>query len=81
MTAPFTVTIHDVEKAGMAIFEHRKTMAKDGEARYRVPMMYREYTWAGLPATQKVYHCDMAVAALTAVGIACPNSPAFVEPA
>ena len=77
---PFTASAADIEKAGQAVFKFRQRAAKDTDGRYRQPMMYAEHTWTALPPTVKVYYCDMAVIALTAVGIACPNTPVFTEP-
>lgn len=69
----------DIEAVAKAIFYLRCKLANDVEPRHRHPMLYRDYKWADLPASEKAYYCDMAIASLTTIGISCPKAPVFEQ--
>lgn len=72
MTLPsIRATEADVLKGAQAVFELRKRQVTDPAPEHRHPMTYKDYRWPDLPASEKVYYCDMAIAALNSFGVTC----------
>lgn len=61
----------DVLKGAKAIFELRKKMVNDPDPAHRHPMLYKEYGWEALPASERIYYCDMSIANFTSFGVTC----------
>lgn len=61
----------DILKGAKAIFELRKKMVNDPDPAHRHPMLYKEYGWDALPASEQIYYCDMSIANLTSFGVTC----------
>lgn len=77
---PVQATVEDVIKAGQAIFGHRKSAAVDNDSARRHPMMFKDYKWDDLPASEKIYYCDMGASALVSFGVSVPEMPVFRVP-
>lgn len=69
-------TTGDVVKAAKDLYEFRQISAADTNPQNRHPIMYRGYTWDALPASEKMYYCDMASIVLASFGVK-PTMPAF----
>lgn len=69
----------DIMKAAKDLFEYRKGVAKTKDPADQHPMMYREYDWAKLPSSERVYYCDMATIVLISFGIRVPKAPSVAE--
>lgn len=66
----------DIVQAARELFNFRQTSASDTDPRNRHPIMYRGYTWDKLPASEKMYYCDMAGIVLQSFGVK-PTMPEF----
>lgn len=66
-----TASSADVVKGAQAIFELRKRLVNDPDPTHRHPMLYKGYSWPALPASEKIYYCDMSIANLTSFGVTC----------
>jgi hypothetical protein len=71
-------TTADVMKAAEDLFDFRQSSASDTDPQHRHPIMYRGYKWAALPASEKMYYCDMAGIVLQSFGVN-PTMPSFVS--
>jgi hypothetical protein len=66
----------DIISAAKELFDFRQTCAGNINPRDRHPIMYRGYTWDKLPASEKMYYCDMAGIVLQSFGVK-PTMPEF----
>jgi len=64
----------DVIKAAIAIFHLRQKQSSDPEPNHRHPMLYKDKEWQAIPATERMYYCDMAMAAFRTFGIETPTT-------
>lgn len=69
-------TTADVTKAAKDLFDFRQSAAAESSPQDRHPIMYKGYKWDALPASEKMYYCDMAGVVLQSFGVK-PTMPSF----